>query len=85
MPLTKSAIKALKVDQRRKLENDQVRAKIKNAVKGARISIAKKDKDVATKLSSLYRELDTAAKKHVIHKNKAARLKSRITKSIEKK
>ena len=84
MPLTKSAIKALKVSQRRKLENDLTRAKIKSAVKGAKISVAKRDKDVAQKLQTLYRELDLAAKKNVIHKNKAGRLKSRITKSISK-
>jgi small subunit ribosomal protein S20 len=84
MPLTKSAIKALKVSQRRKLENDLTRAKIKSAVKGAKVSVAKKDKDVAAKLQTLYRELDLAAKKNVIHKNKAGRLKSRITRSIVK-
>ena len=81
MPLTKSAIKALKVSQRRKVENDLTRAKIKSAVKGAKISIAKKGNDVSEKLQTLYRELDLAAKKNVIHKNKASRLKSRITKT----
>lgn len=80
MPLTKSAIKALKVSHRRKIENDLTRAKIKSAIKGAKISIEKKGEDVAEKLQSLYRELDLAAKKNVIHKNKASRLKSRITK-----
>ncbi len=84
MPLTKSAKKALKTDQRRKLENDLVRAKIKNALKGAKISIAKKENDVSEKIQSLYRELDLASKKNVIHKNKAARLKSRITKAVSK-
>lgn len=81
MPLTKSAHKALSVSKRRKEENDKVRAEIKSAVKGARISIAKKDKDVAEKIQKLYRQLDIAAKKNVIHKNKANRLKSRITKA----
>lgn len=80
MPITKSAIKALKVSQRRKAENDITRAKIKSAVKGAKISIAKKGEDISQKLQTLYRELDLAAKKNVIHKNKASRLKSRITK-----
>lgn len=84
MPLTKSAKKALKTDQRRKLENDLVRAKIKNALKGAKISIAKKESDVSEKIQALYRELDLASKKNVIHKNKAARLKSRITKAVSK-
>ena len=82
MPLTKSAIKALKVSIRRKEENDLTRAKMKSAVKGAKISIANKSKDVAEKIKVLYRELDLAAQKHVIHKNKASRLKSRITKKI---
>lgn len=81
MPITKSAIKALKVSQRRKEENDLTRAKIKSAVKGAKISIAKKGSDVAEKIQTLYRELDLAAKKNVIHKNKASRLKSRISKT----
>lgn len=84
MPVTKSAKKALKVDIRRKAENDLVRSKIKSAVKGAKISIAAKKDDVQEKLQTLYRELDLAVKKNVIHKNKSARLKSRITKKVDK-
>lgn len=83
MPLTKSAKKALKVSVRRKKENNLVRAKIKNAVKGARRSVISKQ-DTAKKLQDLYHEVDIAAKKHAIHKNKAARLKSRITKQAAK-
>lgn len=84
MPLTKSAKGALKVDRRRKEENDLIRAKIKSAVKGARLSIATSSDNVAEKIQALYKELDMAAKKNVIHKNKAARLKSRITRSASK-
>lgn len=84
MPLIKSAKKALRVSQRRKLENDLIRAKIKNAVKGAKLSITAKKADVTTKIDSLYKELDLASKKNVIHRNKAARLKSRITKAANK-
>jgi small subunit ribosomal protein S20 len=84
MPVTKSAQKALRVSLRRKDENDLVRAKIKSAIKGAKLSISRKDKDVAEKIQTLYKELDTAAKKNVIHKNRAARLKSRVTKAFNK-
>jgi small subunit ribosomal protein S20 len=84
MPVTKSAQKALKVSIRRKEENDLVRAKIKGAIKGAKLSISRKEKDAAEKIQSLYKELDTAAKKNVIHKNRAARLKSRVTKAFNK-
>ncbi len=85
MPLTKSAKKALKTDQRRKIENDATRAKVKSAVKGARIAIReeKEDKEIQEAISKAYTELDTAAKKHVIHKNKAARLKSRLVKKAK--
>lgn len=78
MPVTKSANKALKVSIRRKAENDLVRAKVKCALKGVKISIGNREADVADKMKSVYSELDLAAKKNVIHKNKAARLKSRI-------
>jgi small subunit ribosomal protein S20 len=80
MPLIKSAKKALRVSIRRKKENDLTRSKIKSAVKGARFAVAKNEKDISDKLNILYRELDMAVKKHLIHKNKAARLKSRISK-----
>lgn len=82
MPLTKSAKKALATDKRRKAENDLTRAKIKSALKGAKIAIRENRDDVAELVSKAYKELDTAAKKNVIHKNKAARLKSRLTKKI---
>ena len=84
MPITSSAKKALSVSIRRKAENDLVRAKIKSAVKGAKISIVTKNADVTEKIQKLYKELDTAAKKNVIHKNKAARLKSRAIKAARK-
>ena len=84
MPLTKSAKKALKVSKRQKAENDLVRANIKNALKSAKIAIKSKSKDADDLLSKAYRELDLAAKKHVIHKNKASRLKSRLTKTSTK-
>lgn len=82
MPLIKSAKKAIKTTKRQTEENRLVRAKIKDTLKGARMAITAGDKDVAEKISKAYRELDLAAKKHVIHKNKAARLKSRLMKKL---
>jgi len=84
MPIIKSAKKALRVGRRRKIENDLIRAKVKSAIKGAKSSITNKKDDVASKIETLYKELDSAAKNNVIHRNKAARLKSRITKAASK-
>lgn len=82
MPIIKSAKKALKIAVRRKDENDLTRAKVKNAVKGLKIAVGKGDKKASDLLSDAYKQLDLAAKKHVIHKNKAARLKSQLSKSV---
>ncbi|MEK9155903.1 MAG: 30S ribosomal protein S20 [Patescibacteria group bacterium] len=84
MPLTKSAKKALIVSHRRKAENDLVRAKVKGATKAVKIGIRLGEDGMASKLGQAYHELDIAAKKHVIHKNKAARLKSRLAQSLAK-
>ena len=80
MPLTKSAKKALRVDRDRKAINDATRNKVKSALKAARLAIDAGDKDAKAKIDATYRELDLAAKKNVIHKNKASRLKSRLAK-----
>jgi len=83
MPIIKSAKKALRVSIRRKAENDLTRAKVKSAVKGVRVGLLKKD-DAKELIQKAYKELDLAAKKHVIHKNKASRLKSRLAKLADK-
>lgn len=84
MPLIKSAKKALKVSHKKAEFNRLIKAKIKDSLKGARIAIEKGDKKAEDKISKAYRELDIAAKKNVIHKNKASRLKSRLAKKLKK-
>jgi len=77
MPIIKSAKKKLKVDKRRTKTNRVYRNKLKEALKVAREKKTKKG------LQAAYKALDQAAKKKVIHKNKAARLKSRLVKQIK--
>lgn len=79
MPVTKSAQKALKQDQRRKAEN----LKTKNAYKKA---VAYFKNHPSTKaLSQAYTGIDRAVKKHILHKNKASRLKSQLAKLLKEK
>lgn len=83
MPNTKSAQKAMRGSQRKRAVNLVTISKYKDAVKAARKAIAAKQKDEATKsLQLVYKQLDKAVKKHVIHKNKSARLKSRLAKAV---
>lgn len=77
MPILKSAIKKLKQDKKRTEVNKVYRENLRRAVKEARkVKTAK-----AVKLA--YSALDKAAKQKVIHKNKAARLKSRLMKLVK--
>ena len=84
MPIIKSAKKALRVSRERKAFNDITRSKVKSAIKGVKMAVKNSDEAVATLLDKAYKELDTAAKKIVIHKNKASRLKSRLAKAVAK-
>ncbi|MCX6808481.1 MAG: 30S ribosomal protein S20 [Candidatus Berkelbacteria bacterium] len=81
MPIIKSAKKALAVSIKKNADNDITRAKVKNAVKGLKMAVRNQENNVPELLSAAFRELDIAAKKNVIHKNKASRLKSRLAKA----
>ena len=82
MPVKKHAIKALKVDIRRAAENASSRKAMKAAIKVVMSGEAKDNKKAITKVQSL---IDKAVKNNVIHKNKAARLHSRMAKVADSK
>lgn len=73
MPVTPSAAKALRRDRRRAAFNRPIRKRFKEAVKKARLQ------PTAQNLKTAYRALDRAAKQGLIHKNRAARLKARLS------
>lgn len=72
MPVIKSAKKKLKQDVKRTLVRAKTEQTMKDAVKKA---VAKPSIAAVSAANSL---LDKAAKRHIIHKNKAARIKSRL-------
>ena len=83
MPNIKSAKKKLRQDRKRTIRNLRYKRMYKSALKNVRK--AKNLKEAREWLAKAYSWLDKAAKRHVIHANKAARLKSRITKFFLKK
>lgn len=74
MPIIKSAIKKVRKDKIRTARNKKRKDSLKSLIKKARTGKAAKD------LQAAFSALDKAAKVHLIHPNKAARLKSRLTK-----
>ena len=80
MPITQSAKKALRQNVRRRRENLKRKEAYKKAVKDFRKLVAAKKIDEAKNyLTKVYQALDKAAKSNVIKKNKASRLKSRLS------
>ncbi len=86
MPNTESAKRAMRKSERRRVRNKSDRSALKTIVKKVRATATTGDVP-ATKeaLDVAIKRLDQAASKHLIHKNKAARTKSRLTKLLNKK
>ena len=74
MPIIKSAIKKLRKDRKRTILNKKKKDNLKTLIKKARLDNTKEN------LSAVFSALDKAAKVKLIHKNKASRLKSRLSK-----
>lgn len=84
MPQRKSALKRLRADKKRRLRNLAIKNKIKKVTKKFLRAIKEKNIEEAKKIQPLlYKALDKAAAKKYIHKNKASRQKSRLSKKLQ--
>lgn len=83
MANTKSAIKNIRKSARKQKRNRVFRSQARTFVKKARVQIkaGKLEEAQATILVAI-KALDKAAEKGIIHKNNAARSKSRLTKHL---
>ena len=78
----KSQIKRNRQNERRRLSNKAVRSEMKTRTKRAIEAAESGADDVAEATKLAIKRLDKAASKGVIHKNAAARRKSRLMKRI---
>jgi len=72
MPITKSAKKSLKVSESKRAHNKVIKIELEKALR----------KVSASNVNEVISKIDKAAKTHLISKNKAARLKSRLAKKF---
>jgi len=85
MPITKSAKKALRQNKRRRVRNVRQSRSLKDEVKSLKKLVIAKDKKGANEtLPKVYKALDKAVKTNLIKKNTASRMKSRLTKTVNK-
>lgn len=85
MPQLDAAKKALRVNERRRVINDRWRRKIRESLREVREALTAGDTKAAdTAITSAESILDRAAKRNIIHPNKAARKKSRLRNALSK-
>lgn len=88
MPITPSAIKSLRKSRKNEAKNTGFKKKMKDAIKSLQKMVtggdAKAD-ELKKSVSTTVSLIDRAAKKNLIHPNKAARKKSQISKMTEEK
>ena len=85
MPTTSSAKKALRKNKRQRERNLNKSRLFKGELTALKKLISKKDKKGATQLlPKTYKALDKAVKANLLKKNTASRIKSRLTKIVNK-
>jgi small subunit ribosomal protein S20 len=83
MPNIKGAIKRVRGNGRKKDVNIVVKSSMATAIKKFEKAVKNNDKELASKeLNIALQRIDKAVNSNLVHKNKAARLKSRLTKSL---
>lgn len=85
MPNIKSAIKRVKVAEKKTLENSRIKSACKTAVKKFEKASENADKSATELLRAAKKEIDHACSKGVITKNAASRKKSRLEKRLDVK
>ena len=86
MPNIKSAQKRVKINERNRIRNVAIKSALKTSIKKVFESIknAVSEDKIKEAVNKAYSIIDKAVTKGVIHKNTAARRKSRLTRHVNK-
>jgi len=81
VPQRRSPIKELRKTRKKKMHNLDIKTNLRKSTKKFLSSVEEKNTDDAKKdLKVLFKKLDKASKRNIMHKNTAARRKSRYSK-----
>lgn len=84
MPHHKSAKKRVITNEKARLRNRQNRSNMRTAIKGFRALAGTAAPDAAAKLPEMYSLVDVQARKGIIPRKRASRLKSRLAAVTQK-
>ena len=83
MSSAKAANKIARSAERRRLRNSSIKTRMKTAISGAEKLInAREAKEAQEKVATATSNIDRAVSKGIIHRNRAARLKSRLARKL---
>jgi len=83
MPIIKSAKKRVRVAKKNAIRNNKTKRNVKTAVRALGAALQSKKTTSQKELSQAQSAIDTAVKKGIISKNKAARKKSQLAKQAK--
>jgi small subunit ribosomal protein S20 len=81
---TRQAKKRILVNAKKRMQNVAVRSKMKTMLKKAKLAVDDRAENVAEIIRTAQIEIDKAATKGIIHRNTAARKKSRLMKQLNR-
>lgn len=82
MPNIKSAVKRVSVTEKKTLVNKIKKSEIRTTLKKAKTAVSEKAENAVAQVVLAQQSLDKAVAKGYMHKNTAARRKSRLTKAL---
>ena len=83
MPNIKSAVKRVKVSEKRRLRNKMLNSRLKTTIKSFNLALAENRVDDAkANFPKVVKTIDMAVTKGILHKNNAAHKKSSLAKKL---
>jgi small subunit ribosomal protein S20 len=82
LPNIKSSIKRVKVINTKTIRNTKIKSALKTSIKKCKEVIANNDDSAADIIKQTIKDIDKAASKNILHKNNAARKKSKLAKAM---
>lgn len=72
----------MRKNRKNRMQNLDIKTDLKKTLKTFVATVTKKEGDAAEKLKTVYKKLDKAAKRNILHKNTVARRKSRLSRML---
>jgi len=79
MPHSRSAMKRLRQNRKRRLRNKSHKSAMKTQIKKFLAALEKGDENLSAVLAATFKKIDQVAAKGIIHKKRADRIKSRLS------